>query len=235
MKNLLLASTSTLHPTGYLDYILPELDFFLKEIQEILFIPYAQPSGISLSEYTQIAQNAFSKIEKKVVGIHTFENKRQAVLNAKAIFVGGGNSFLLLDTLYKEDLIASIREACEGGTLYFGTSAGTNLAGKSIKNTNDMPIVYPPSFEALGLVDFNFNPHYLDPDPKSTHKGETRETRIFEFHKVDSTPVVGLREGSFLRVKEGKILLKGEFSARIFTQNNEPYELEPNRFLVISV
>jgi len=112
---------------------------------------------------------------------------------------------------------------------YMGSSAGTNLTGMTIGTTNDMPIVYPSSFEALGFLPFNINPHYLDPDPNSTHKGETRETRIKEFHKFNSQAVLGLREGSWLEVSNGEIQLKGNLPARLFRQGGEPVELECGR------
>ena len=119
-----------------------------------------------------------------------------------------------------------MKEVLASGVPYLGTSAGTNIAGLTMKTTNDMPIVYPPSFITLGLVPFNINPHYLDPDPKSTHKGESRETRIKEFHQFNSQPVVGLREGSWLQVSGEAITLKGGKSARIFKAEKLPYELE---------
>ena len=227
MKKMIIASTSTVYGMEYLEYILPELEIFFKEIKEILFVPYARPSGVSYKEYTKIASKAFAKIDKKVVGIHEFENPKTAVQNAEAIFVGGGNTFVLVDTLYANGLLLEIKEAVEKGTLYFGTSAGSNITGISMKTTNDMPIVYPPDFKTLGLIPFNLNPHYLDPDPTSKHKGETRETRIKEFHVYNDTPVLGLREGSWLKVQGEKITLKGDLSARLFCKNRKPMELEP--------
>jgi dipeptidase E len=110
---------------------------------------------------------------------------------------------------------------------YAGASAGANLACPTIKTTNDMPIVQPPSFDALGLVPFQINPHYLDPDPGSTHMGETRETRIREFHEENATPVVGLREGAMLRVEDGGVWLKGVAGARVFRRGQDPVEAQP--------
>ena len=135
---------------------------------------------------------------------------------------------MLLKQLYNHKLISVLKNVVESGTPYFGTSAGSNITGVSIQNTNDMPIIYPPSFDALGFVNFNLNPHYLDPDPASTHMGETRETRINEFHKINSIPVLGLREGSWLQVVGEKVLLKGVLNARLFQQNQKPVELPPN-------
>ncbi|WP_299552671.1 dipeptidase PepE [Seonamhaeicola sp.] len=227
MKNILIASTSTIHGSGYLDYILDELAIFFKDTEEILFIPYARPSGISHDDYTKIAQKGFRKINKSVQGIHRFENPAEAVKNAKGIFVGGGNTFVLTNKLYKNKLVEALQTTVNKGIPYLGTSAGSNICGLTIKTTNDMPIVYPPSFEALKLVPFNINPHYLDPDDNSTHMGETRETRIKEFHHFNTQPVIGLREGSWLHVKNDSIVLKGSLTARIFEVNKPPYEVAP--------
>ena len=225
MKKMIIASTSTVYGSDYLDYILPELQIFFKDVNEILFVPYAKPSGISYDEYTGIASKAFSKIDKKIVGIHKFDKPKNAIKNAKAIFIGGGNTFTLVNELYKNSLLPEIKKSVENGTLYFGTSAGSNITGINIKTTNDMPIIYPPSFKTLGLIPFNINPHYLDPDPNSKHKGETRETRIKEFHTCNDIPVLGLREGSWLLIKGQIITLKGDLKARLFRKNEKPIEL----------
>lgn len=226
---LLIASTSTVHGSGYLDYILNEASIFFST-DEILFIPYARPSGVTFDEYTEAPKKAFATKNIRVKGLHEFENLQEAVLNAKAIFTGGGNTFLLLKSLYELDLIDALRVAVNSGTPYMGSSAGSNITGISIGTTNDMPIVYPPSFEALGFLPFNLNPHYLDPDPNSTHKGETRETRIKEFHKFNSQPVLGLREGSWLEVLNGQITLKGDLTARLFQQEKEAVEISQINF-----
>lgn len=226
MKHILIASTSTIHGSGYLEYLFKELSEFFSRTKSILFIPYARPSGISYDEYTAIAASVFAKIDKSVIGIHTFKNPKEAILNAEGIFVGGGNTFVLTNTLYKNDLISILKDVVLKGTPYLGTSAGSNICGLTIQTTNDMPIVYPPSFSALGLVPFNINPHYLDPDTKSTHMGETRATRIKEFHHYNTPPVIGLREGSWLEVNGKTITLKGKLSARIFEHNKKPYEVK---------
>lgn len=228
MKKLLIASTSTVHGKGYLEYILPELSDFFKGISEILFIPYARPSGISHDAYTAKVQLGFNKINIRVKGIHEFNNPIDAVNQAKGIFTGGGNTFLLLKQLYDHKIISALKNVVENGTPYFGTSAGSNITGLTIQNTNDMPIIYPPSFNALGFIKFNLNPHYLDPDPTSTHMGETRETRINEFHSLNEIPVLGLREGSWLNVIGNKVILKGDLNARLFQQNKPSLELPPN-------
>jgi dipeptidase E len=225
MKNLLIASTSTVHGKGYLEYILPELSVFFKGISEILFIPYARPGGITYDEYTAIAKKGFAKINIEVKGIHEFGNPTTAIQQCRGIFTGGGNTFELVNQLYKNNLIEVLKSSINEGTRYFGTSAGSNIIGVNIKTTNDMPIVYPPSFDTLHLIDFNINPHYLDPDPNSTHMGETRETRIREFHKFNSLPVLGLREGSWLRVEGEQVILKGELPSRLFMANESPKEI----------
>ena len=226
MKNIIIASTSTVHGSGYLEYILDELAVLFNNASTIIFIPYARPSGISCDDYTEKAKASFSKINKAVKGIHEFKNPIEAINNAEGIFVGGGNTFVLTYQLYKNNLISILKEKVSKGTPYLGTSAGSNICGLTIKTTNDMPIVYPPSFNALGLVPFNINPHYLDPDPLRKHMGETRETRIKEFHAYNTPPVVGLREGSWLYVSGKSITLKGKLSARIFEYNKVPYEVE---------
>ena len=224
MKRILLASTSTVYGGTYLSYLQDELIDFFTGIDEILFVPYARPSGITHDEYTQIARQFFNRVGKRIVGLHTFADPKKAIRQAKAIFTGGGNTFVLVNRLYGLEVMDVLREAVENGTLYMGTSAGSNIAGQTMQTTNDMPIVYPPSFKTLGLVPFNINPHYLDPDPQSKHKGETRETRIKEFHVFNDTPVIGLREGSWLRVEDEKVSLKGDLTARIFLKGQEPYE-----------
>lgn len=231
MRHIIIASTSTLHKSGYLEYLLKDLELFFKNTEEILFIPYARPGGISHNDYTEKAKTAFSRINKTVKGIHEYENPIDAIKNAKGIFVGGGNTFVLTNQLYKNNLVDALKTVINNGTPYLGTSAGSNICGLTIRTTNDMPIVYPPSFNALGLVPFNINPHYLDPDTNSKHMGETRETRIKEFHNFNTQPVVGLREGSWLLVEDKSISLKGTLSARIFEYNKVPYEVKPSTVL----
>lgn len=228
MKTIIIASTSTIHGGESLEYLLDELRVFFKDTSEILFIPYARPSGITHDEYTAKVNTAFQKIDKKVIGIHQFDDPKEALKNAKGIFTGGGNTFVLVNQLYKNDLIDTIKTVVKNGTPYLGTSAGSNICGLTINTTNDMPIVYPPSFKTFGFVPFNINPHYLDPDPTSKHMGETRETRIQEFHKFNTQPVVGIREGSWLAVKGDDITLKGPLDARIFEYNKTPYEIPTN-------
>ena len=161
-----------------------------------------------------------------VKGLHEFENPAEALESAEGIFTGGGNTFLLVTQLYKNNVMSVLTETIKKGTPYLGTSAGSNICGLTMQTTNDMPIVYPPNFKTLGIIPFNLNPHYLDADEQSTHMGETRETRIKEFHQFNTLPVLGLREGSWLEVKDEKITLKGPLQARLFRQNQIPEELE---------
>ncbi|MES2811885.1 MAG: dipeptidase PepE [Bacteroidota bacterium] len=231
MKKVILASTSTLYNGSYLDYLLPTLSTHFSDVKTLLFIPYAQPGGISYEDYTNKVGEAFLKINITIKGIHEFENATEAIKNAEAIFTGGGNTFLLVSKLYELNLIEVLKTTIENGTPYLGTSAGSNIGGKTINNTNDMPIVLPRSFNALGLINFNLNPHYLDPIEGSTHMGETRETRINEFHKISTIPVLGLREGSWLEIYNNDVIIRGELTARLFRAGEFPVELAPSENL----
>ena len=226
MKKVIIASTSTVFGGTYLDYLLPVLKEHFKGISNLVFIPFARPGGITHDEYTEKVKPIFKQLNIEVKGIHQFENPIEAIQNAEAIFTGGGNTFVLVDMLYKYNLLDAIQKVVENGTPYLGTSAGSNICGLTMNTTNDMPIVYPPSFRTLGLVSFNLNPHYLDPIEGSQHMGETRETRIKEFHQFNPQSVLGLREGSWLEVLGNKITLKGDLPARLFQQGKEPIEIE---------
>lgn len=226
MKKLIIASTSTLYKGTYLGYLQQELEVLFRDVEEVLFIPYARPGGISHENYTKMAAKAFNNIGKNLRGIHTFENPRQAIKQAQGIFTGGGNTFLLVQQLHDNKLLSPITKAIINGTPYLGTSAGSNICGITMQNTNDMPIVYPSSFNTLGVIPFNINAHYIDPDPKTTHMGESRATRIKEYHTQNNTPVVGLPEGSWLEVIGDRITLKGNHRARIFEKGKDSYLLE---------
>jgi dipeptidase E len=233
MRKIIVASTSTIHNSGYLEYILPTLDQFFTGVQTVLFIPYARPGGISYDDYTAVARKAFKGIGIEVKGIHEFKNPIEAITNAEGIFTGGGNTFELVHQLYQHNILNILKVTVLNGTPYLGTSAGSNICGVTMMNTNDMPIVYPPSFETLGLIPFNINAHYLDPDPNSKHMGETRETRIKEYHVFNETPVLGLREGSWLEVNGTAITLKGTLTARLFQQNNVPVEIPSGSLVTV--
>ncbi|ATL49050.1 dipeptidase PepE [Chitinophaga caeni] len=226
-KNIILASTSTVFGQPYLSYLKEELEILFADAKEIIFIPYARPGGISHDDYTAKAAAFFKEIRVAVKGLHNFDDPISALQNCQGIFTGGGNTFLLVKQLHELNILPTLRSVVDNGVPYLGTSAGSNLGGMTMQTTNDMPIVYPPSFETAGWVPFNLNPHYLDPIPGTTHMGETRETRIAEFHTQNSIPVVGLREGSWVRVTDHKIKLGGPLTARIFEQGKQPYELSP--------
>ncbi|MDO4763564.1 MAG: dipeptidase PepE [Flavobacteriaceae bacterium] len=229
--NIILASTSTLFGGEFLVYLKEEIIELYKGIDEILFIPYARPSGISHEEYTEKAQKFFTKIGIKVKGIHQFENPKTAIQEAKAYFVGGGNTFLLVKTLHELGLMQILKNNVESGKPYLGCSAGSNIGGQNMKTTNDMPIVYPSSFDTMGLVPFNINPHYLDPNPDLKHNGETRETRIKEFLTQNNIKVIGLREGNWIRRIGDTIKVEGSQLTRVFELKKEPYEIGSGSFL----
>lgn len=223
-KRLLLISNSTLHGSGYLDHAEPELRGTLGSIKRVLFVPYALYDRDS---YAATARTRLAAMGYELDSIHEAPDARKAVEAAEAIFIGGGNTFRLLDNLYRSDLLVPIRRRVEEGMLYIGSSAGSVVAAPTIKTTNDMPIVQPPTFDSLGLVSFQINAHYLDPDPNSTHMGETREERLNQFLEENSTTVVGLREGCMIRVEQGEHRLKGQTGARIFRRGFAPVELAP--------
>ena len=230
-KKVILASTSTLYNGDYLDYLLPTLTSHFLNCKTLLFIPYARPSGISHDDYSTKVGQAFAKINITVKGIHEFENPAEAIQKAEAIFTGGGNTFLLVSQLYHFNLMSTLKDTVNNGTPYLGTSAGSNIGGMTMNTTNDMPIILPKSFDTLGFIPFNLNPHYLDPIEGSTHMGETRETRINEFHTISAIPVLGLREGSWLEVYGKNIILRGTLTARLFRQNDLPVEMAPSENL----
>jgi len=223
-QRLLLISNSTLHGSGYLDHAEPEIRSFLGEAKRVLFVPYAL---FDRDKYAANARERFQKMGYELTPVHTAANPVAAVNETDAVFIGGGNTFRLLKALYEFDLIEAIRNRVSNGMPYIGSSAGSNVAAPTIKTTNDMPIVQPPSFNALGLVSFQINPHYLDPDPSSKHMGETREERIIQFLEENDTPVVGLREGAMLRTENGETILRGSTGARIFRRAMEPLEISP--------
>ncbi|MDR2238025.1 MAG: dipeptidase PepE [Chryseobacterium sp.] len=224
--NIILASTSTIFGGEYLEYLREELIQLYKGIDEIIFIPFARPGGISHDDYTAKARAFFETLGIKVKGLHEFDNKTEALNDAKGYFTGGGNTFLLVKTLHEEGLMNVLKSNVEKGKAYLGCSAGSNIGGQNMKTTNDMPIVYPPSFDCMGLVPFNINPHYLDPNPDLKHNGETRETRIKEFLTQNDIKVVGLREGNWIRRISDTITVEGSELTRIFEKGKEPYEIE---------
>jgi len=223
-RRLLLISNSTLHGSGYLDHAETEIRDFLGELKHVLFVPFAL---VDRDKYASTAQGRFQMMGYELTSIHTAANPVHAIRETDAMFIGGGNTFRLLKALYEFDLLDVIRERVDAGMPYIGSSAGSNMACPTIRTTNDMPIVQPPSFNALGLVSFQINPHYLDPDPGSKHMGETREERIIQYLEENETPVVGLREGAMLRIENGETILRGSTGARIFRRGFDPLEVSP--------
>ncbi|MGQ0763343.1 MAG: dipeptidase PepE [Acidobacteriota bacterium] len=247
---LLLISNSTLHGSDYLDHAASEIQDFLGAVKRVLFVPFALHDE---AKYAAQARARFEKMGYELDSIHSeplIGTPREILARgprltrgllpradsntfreAEAIFIGGGNTFRLLKALYDHDLLDAIRQRVRDGMPYIGSSAGSNVAAPTIRTTNDMPIVQPPSLDALGLVRFQINPHYLDADPNSTYKGETREERLIQFLEDNETPVVGLREGAMLRIENGKTFLKGSTGARIFRRGHEPVETLPGDYL----
>jgi dipeptidase E len=220
-RRLLLISNSTNHGQGYLDHVLQEIDGFLGPVRRLVFVPFALQDQAG---YGAKVGERLAAIGVEVVTLTADEAGRRLAAGAEAVFTGGGNTFRLLKTLQDSGLLPILRERALAGMPYLGSSAGTNIAAPTIRTTNDMPIVEPPSFAALGLVPFQINPHYLDPDPGSTHMGETREQRLKEFHEENETPVVGLREGAWLRIEGDRATLGGARGARIFRRGEAPEE-----------
>ncbi len=221
-RRLLLLSTSTIYGGSYLEYAVAEIRSFFGGISRILFVPFAlsDQDGYARRVADNLLQLGFS-----VDSIHAVADKSRAVADAEGIFVGGGNTFRLLKALYDLGLLSAIRERVAEGMPYMGSSAGSNVAGPTIRTTNDMPIVQPPSFDALDLVRFQINPHYVDADAASIHMGETREERIRQFHEENETPVLGLREGGMMRVERGIAVLQGAAGARLFRRGVKPMEV----------
>jgi len=223
-KRVLLISNSTLYGSGYLDHAEAEIRSFLRDVRSVLFVPYAL---YDRDAYASTARDRFERMGFELTSIHTSSNPEAAVDEAEVVFIGGGNTFRLLKALYDFGVLDPIRKRVNRGMPYIGSSAGSNVAGPTIKTTKDMPIVQPPSFDALGLVPFQISPHFLDPDPNSKHMGETQEERILQFLEENGTPVAGLREGAMVRVDDGATILKGSSGARIFRKGLDPVETLP--------
>lgn len=217
VRQALLLSSSNCHGFPMLEFAKQEITSLLTKnnVTELIFVPYAQKN---YDNYTAKIKEVIEPWGFKVKGIHTDPDPANVINASKAIFVGGGNTFLLLKTLYDNKLVNLIRDKVhQGDIVYIGSSAGTNVATRSIHTTNDMPIIYPPTFEAIGIVPFNINPHYIDKVESATHKGETRDQRIAEFLEMThAKPVLGLREGSILHVDGNKLILKGIAGAVLF-------------------
>ena len=221
-RRLLLVSSSVVHGTGYLDHCEEQtLDLFAGA-GRVLFVPWAL---YDRAGYAATVRERFAAWEREVDSLHDATDPVAAVRDAQGIFIGGGNTFRLLRELQRSDVMEAIRQRVADGMPYMGTSAGSNVAGATIRTTNDMPIVETAGFDALGLVPFQINPHYVDPDPDSTHQGETRDQRLFEFHEENATPVVAIREGAMIEVKDGETNLRGATGGKLFLPGREPREL----------
>jgi len=209
----------------YLDYPKHEIKQFLgdKPVTAV-FIPYAAVT-FSFDLYCEKVEERFSEVGHHVKGIHTFADPAKAIQEAKAIVVGGGNTWQLVRMMHEQKLMNPIREKIFNKTPYIGWSAGSNVACPTLRTTNDMPIIDPLSFDCTGVIPFQINPHYLHGNPKG-HGGETREQRINEFLEINpKTYVVGLREGTMLKLEDEKLELIGDRECRIFKKGIEPYEL----------
>lgn len=218
---ILLISNSTLHGREYLDHAEPEIRDLLGLAETVLFFPFALQDR---DAYAARAAARFAAMGYRLQSAHAVSDPREAVARTDAIFIGGGNTFRLLKALQDLDLIGPIQDRVRAGAPYIGSSAGSNVAGPTIRTTNDMPIVQPRSFDSLGLVPFQLNPHFQDPDPDSTHMGETREERIVQFLEENETPVLGMREGAWVRVGRGTVVVGGTRGVRIFRRGESPVE-----------
>jgi dipeptidase E len=227
-KNLLLISSSTIYGHGYLDHVESAIRDLLGTIQRVAFVPYAL---YDCEAYAAKAQERFQRMGVALESVHSVSDPQRAIEEAEAIFIGGGNTFRLLKALYDYDLLGPLRSRVEAGVPFIGSSAGSIVACPTLKTTKDMPVVQPLSFDALGLVNFQISPHYIDPDPNSTHMGETQEERIMQYLEENELPVVGLREPTMLRVKNGDVILRGQTTARVFRRGMPPVEVAPGTCL----
>jgi len=221
---ILLISNSTVYGRGYLDHVEQEIKTFLGGAKRILFFPYAL---YDRDGYAAKAKARFAVMGYSLESVHHAADPRKAVENTDAFFIGGGNTFRLLKALQDVDLLDAISRKVKSGAPYIGSSAGSNVAGPTIKTTKDMPIVQPRSFKSLGLVPFQISPHFQDPDPNSRHMGETQEERILQFLEENEIPVVGIRENAWLLCENGAVTMKGETGARIFRRGQAPVEAKP--------
>lgn len=221
---ILLISNSTVYGRGYLDHVEQQIQSFLGGARKVLFFPFAlfEPDSYAAKAKPRVEAMGYS-----LETVHAVPDTHEAIQQTDAIFIGGGNTFRLLKALQDLDLLDPIRRKVKHGAPYIGSSAGSNVAGPTIKTTKDMPIVQPRSFDSLGLVPFQISPPFQDPDPDSRHMGETQEERIVQFLEENETPVVGIREGGWLVCENGAVTLRGEAGARIFRRGEVPVEAKP--------
>lgn len=220
-RRVLLISNSTVHGRGYLDHVEAQIREFLGNAKTVLFFPFALHDR---DAYAAKAAARFGEIGYTMTSAHSATDPKRAIAETDAIFIGGGNTFRLVKALQDLDLIDPIRARVRGGVPYIGSSAGSNVAGPTIRTTKDMPIVQPRTFDAIGLVPFQISPHFQDPDPNSKHMGETQEERIIQFHEENETPVLGMREGAWVIATPGSVVLQGNNGARIFRRGQAPVE-----------
>src|SRR4029077_12591441 len=221
LQRILLISNSTVYGSCYLDHVEQQIKSFLGNATKVLFFPFAL---FDRDTYAAKAKARFAAMGYSIETAHAVLNPQNAIEQTDAIFIGGGNTFRLLKALQDLDLSGPIQQKVRAGAPYIGSSAGSNVAGPTIKTTKDMPIVQPRSFDSLGLVSFQISPHFQDPDPNAIHMGETQEERILQFLEENETPVVGMREGAWLLCENNSVILKGENGARIFRRNESPIE-----------
>jgi len=221
---ILLVSNSTAYGRDYLDHVEQQIKNLLGGVRKVLFFPFAL---FERDSYAAKAKARFAAMGYSLETAHAIPDPRKAIEQTDAIFIGGGNTFRLLKALEDLDLLEPIRCKVKGGAPYIGSSAGSNVAGPTIKTTKDMPIVQPRSFNSLGLVPFQISPHFQDSDPNSRHMGETQEERIIQFLEENEIPVVGIREGAWLVCEDGAVTLGGEAGARIFRRGEVPMEAKP--------
>jgi dipeptidase E len=207
---------------GFLEHAIGAIQDVLDGRASMLFVPFASSRP---DAYATVMRDALAAVGVRVTSLHEVGDRPGAVGDAEAVFVGGGNSFRLLRALRQMHVLDALRDIVAAGVPYLGASAGSNLACPSIRTTNDMPIVEVASLSALGLIPFQLNPHYLDPDPGSSHQGETRQQRIAEFLEENDVPVLGLREGAWLRVASRQAVLSGAGTARLFQRDKEPADV----------
>ena len=225
---LLLLSNSTNFGEKYLDHAMADIRDFLGGVKRITFVPFALADHAA---YTAKARERFAREGIEVTALSADRARTSGLEAAEAVFVGGGNTFRLLRALQATGHVEALRARVEAGMPYLGASAGTNIAAPTIRTTNDMPIVQPASFDALGLVPFQINPHYIDADAASRHMGETREERLREYLEENDRPVVGLREGAWLRREGGSLRLEGRNGARVFRRGADPENVAPGTSL----
>jgi dipeptidase E len=224
MTELLLLSNSSAPGGEFLAHALDLIAEIVPPRSRLLFVPYASGDP---ARYTAVMQDALRPLGVDVLQARSDAGALEDLAEVDAVFVGGGNTFRLLRALRELGLLEAVRERVTSGLPYLGASAGANVACPTIKTTNDMPIVEVGSLAALGLIPFQINPHYVEPDPESTHMGESRDDRIHEFHEENDVPVLGLREGSWLHVREDRAVLGGLTRGRVFECGREPYDIEP--------